>query len=452
MVAILSKGVTVPGVQAFQDSDRTTQFVYYPTTVKCILGETLQDFKVTYWGIGRPFFMQKNNRIESIVGAILAGRATIDISSEQRKMLIEQIRKVYGVRNPALIPLPLQNVRVQPVIANNTLNIDKDADVKFPETIQLGTAFSYQIGTGNSLFAQFVATQGQGDKFIPNPVFAINIIGEAEFLGDPWTVEVEANLSQVWSYVRKRIALGISLGWFKFKVGDYEKIIQDLQRDKIIKLRLLEGSLDNEKYGRYFLEMGKEIFTAINQQANSEVGFFKFEPSRDITPSALSSSNLWTWDVSINLAYGEQSLKFSQSLNYKNTISYSGRLRRLVPASMTLAATCNEASKNLFQDLGNVNEPCITPAKADEFQKRLMAEITKKQPLLDRIYNSYIMGSISQEQYERAMLIINGLSFRETMVFAPTVQTFTVGEKEGFVLGLSDSEINCILEEAMKLQ
>lgn len=440
MVAILSRGVTVPGVQAFQDSDRTTQFVYYPTTVTCIAGETLQDFKVTYWGVGKPFFMQKNNRIDSVVGAVLAGRATIDISSEQRKMLIEQIRKTYGVRNPALIPLPLQNVRVQPVIANNTLSIDKDADIKFPETIQLGTAFNYQIGTGNSLFAQFVATQGQGDKFIPNPAFGINIVGEAEFLGDPWTVEVEANLSQVWSDVRQRVSLGISLGWFKFKLGDYEKIIQDLQRDKIIKLRLVEGSLDNEKYGRYFLEMGKEIFTAINQQANSEVGFFKFEPSRDMTLSA--SSTLWTWDVSVNLAYGEQSLKFSQSLNYKNIINYSGRLRCLVPASMTLAVTCNEKSKNLFQDLGNVTEPCITPAKADEFQKRLMAEVTKKQPLLDRIYNSYILGSISQEQYERAMLIINGLSFSENII----------SKEQEFLLGLSDSEINCILEEAMKLE
>ncbi|RUT06087.1 hypothetical protein DSM106972_032930 [Dulcicalothrix desertica PCC 7102] len=449
MVAILSRGVTVPGVQAFQDSDRTTQFVYYPTTVTCIPGETLQDFKVTYWGIGKPFFMQKNNRIDSVVGAILAGRAIIDISSEQRQMLIEQIRKAYGVRNPALIPLPLQNVRVQPVIANNTLSIDKDADIKFPETIQLGTAFNYQIGTGNSLFAQFVATQGQGDKFIPNPAFGINIVGEAEFLGDPWTVEVEANLSQVWSYVRKRVSLAISLGWFKFKLGDYEKIIQDLQRDKIIKLRLVEGSLDNEKYGRYFLEMGKEIFTAINQQANSEVGFFKFEPSRDMTPSA--SLTLWTWDVSVNLAYGEQSLKFSQLLNYKNTISYSGRLRRLVPASMTLAVICNEKSKNLFQDLGNVTEPCITPAKADEFQKRLMAEVTKKQPLLDRIYNSYILGSISQEQYERAMLIINGLSFKETLMLTPSTQSF-MSNPEEFILGLSDSQINRILEEAIKLE
>lgn len=231
------------------------------------------------------------------------------------------------------------------------------------------------------------------------------------------------------------------VGWFKLKLGDYEKIIQDLQRDKIIKLRLVEGSLDNEKYGRYFLEMGKELFTAINQQVNSEVGFFKFEPSRDMTPSTLSST-LWTWDVFINLAYGEQSLKFSQSLNYKNTISYSGRLRHLVPASMTLAVTCNEKSKNLFQDLGNVTEPCITPAKAEEFQKRLMAEVTKKQPLLDRIYNSYILGSISQEQYERAMRIINGLSFSET----------TISQKQGFIFELSDLEINRILEEAMKLE
>lgn len=451
MVAILSKGVTVPGVQAFQDSDRSTQFVYYPTTVRCILGETLQDFKVSYWGIGKPFFMQKNNRIDSVVGAILAGRATIDISSEQRKSLIEQIRKVYGVRNPALIPLPLQNVRVQPVIADNTLSIDSDSDIKFPDTIQLGTAFSYQIGTGSSLFAQFVATQGQGNKFTPNPAFGLNIVGEAEFLGDPWTVEVEANLSQVWSYVRKRISLGISLGWFRFKLGDYEKIIQDLQRDKIIKLKLIEGSLDNEKYGRYFLEMGKELFEAINQQANAEVGFFKFEPSRDMTPTTSPTNSLWTWDISINLAYGEQSLKFSQSLNYKNIISYSGRLRRLVPASMTLAVNCNEASKNLFQDLGNPNEPCITQAKADEFQRRLIIEVTKKQPLLDRIYNRYLMGEISQEQYERAMKIINGLSFKETIIMTPTKQTLFAGNypQQSFTLGLSDGEINNIIEQAL---
>jgi hypothetical protein len=455
MVAILGKGVTVTGVQAFQDSDRTTQFIYYPTTVTCIPGETLQDFKVSYWGIGKPFFVQKNNRIESVVGAILAGRATIDISSVQRKALIEQIRKVYSVRNPALIPLTLQNVRVQPVIAENTLSIDKDSDIKFPDTIQLGTAFSYQVGTGSSLFAQFVATQGQGNKFIPNPAFGINLIGESEFLGEPWTVEVKANLSQVWSYVRRRVGLGISLGWFRFKLGDYEGIIQGLHRDKIIKLKVIEGSLDNEKYGQYFLEIGKAIFEVMNQQANTEVGFFKFEPSRDMTPTASLANTLWNWDVSLNLAYGEQSLKYSQSVNYKNTISYSGRIKRLIPASMTLAVTCNEASKNLFQDLSNPNEPCITAAKVEEFQKRLIAEVSKKQPLLDRIYNRYILGEISQEQYDRAMKILNGLSFQETIMSASAGQSLIAGDigdifQSDLTLGLSDDEINQVLAEAME--
>ena len=94
MVAIFNQGVTVAGAKADQDSDRYHQFFYCPTTVNCILGETLKDFQVTYWGIGKPFFVQKGDRLDSVGGAILYGRAVIYITSEQRKLLVEQIRKV----------------------------------------------------------------------------------------------------------------------------------------------------------------------------------------------------------------------------------------------------------------------------------------------------------------------------------------------------------------------
>ncbi|MFH7025889.1 MAG: hypothetical protein ACHBN1_10910 [Heteroscytonema crispum UTEX LB 1556] len=94
MVAIFNQGVTVAGAKADQDSDRYHQFFYCPTTVNCILGETLKDFQVTYWGIGKPFFVQKGDRLDSVGGAILSGRAVIYITSEQRKLLVEQIRKV----------------------------------------------------------------------------------------------------------------------------------------------------------------------------------------------------------------------------------------------------------------------------------------------------------------------------------------------------------------------
>jgi hypothetical protein len=52
-----------------------TNFFYHPVTVKSILGETLQDFKVSYWGIGKPFFVQRGTCIDSVVGT---GRTTID--------------------------------------------------------------------------------------------------------------------------------------------------------------------------------------------------------------------------------------------------------------------------------------------------------------------------------------------------------------------------------------
>ncbi|AKG20146.1 hypothetical protein [Calothrix sp. 336/3] len=461
MVAIFSKGVSISGVTAYQDSEKANQFFYHPTAVRCILGETLQDFKVTYWGIGKPFFVQRGNRIDSVVGAILSGRAVIDITKEQRQQLIERINRVYNLKNPALLPLPLSQVRVRPVIADKALYIDQNSDIKFPETIQLGTSFNYLISTGNSLFAQFAATQGEGNKVIPNPSFGINLSGYAEFQGDPWIVEVEANLSQVWSYVRRRISAGLSLGWFKLKFGDYDKLIQDMRRDKIIKLTLIEGSLDNERYGRQFLEMGKQIFEAVNQQVNSSVEYFKFEPSVNQTNNSANTLDwakaLWSWDVSINLAYGEQSLRFAQSLVYKQRISYSGRFNCLIPAAMTLAVTCNNASRNMFQDLGYPNEPCITQAKAEEMQKRLQMEFERKKPLLDKLYERFVLEEISQEQYDRAMRLLNGISARESMMLLPADspiladdlhEKYRLGE-QSFVLGLSDWEIEELLAVAM---
>jgi hypothetical protein len=224
----------------------------------------------------------------------------------------------------------------------------------------------------------------------------------------------------------------------------------------VISLKVMEGSLDNEKYGRQFLEMGKQIFEAVNKQANSEVGYFKFEPSRTASPQNSEFASWWNWDVSVNLAYGEQSLKFSQSLNYKNKISYSGRFWSEVPASMTLAVTCNDGSKKLFQDLGYPNEPCITQTKVSEMQKRLEAEYNRKQPLLDKLYQRYLLAEITQEQYDRAINLLNGVSTKESLIAVPAPKLVTNGFSENFlpaeqifVLGLSDCELEQMLEEAM---
>jgi hypothetical protein len=409
MVAIFSKATRAEGVIAYRDSENPNQFLYYPQSI--------------------------GNRVDSSVGAVLSGRAKLDISEFQRRKIIAQIQKDFGVQSPQLKPLFLSNVKVQPVLATNTLKLGPSSDIKFPSTIQLGTSFNYLVGTAqNSLFAQFVAGQTQGEKLTVNSGFGINIVGEAEFEGDPWTVTVEADLSQVWTYVRKRVSAGVSLGWFRISLGEYTKIIEELQRQQIIKITYKEGSGETEKYGRQIFEMGKEIFEAVNRQANAQTGFFKFEPNR--APELQSGGGGgWGWSFSVNLAYSSQAIKSTQSMRYQNTISYKGRFKKPIPASMSLAVSCNSASAQFFQDLGNVSEPCITQAKIEAFQKRTGEEFDRKQRLLERLEERYALGEISEEQYRRAVDIIsNGVSATEALMLVPAAQTLLVPSEASAML------------------
>ncbi|WP_017655781.1 hypothetical protein [Fortiea contorta] len=458
MVAIFSKATTTTSAIAYQDSESPNQFLYYPLSVDLALGENLQDFKVTYWGIGKPFFVKIGNRVDSIVGAILAGRAKLDITAAQKQELTQKIRQVFGVQNPQLKPMSLTNVKVKPVIGTNTLQLGKDSDITFPSTVQLATSFNYLVGTGkNSLFAQFVATQNAENKVLANPSFGINIEGDAEFQGDPWTVEVEADLSQVWSYVRKRASASVKLGWFTFKLGDYDKIIQDLQREQIIKITYKEGSPETEKYGRQIFEMGKQIFEEVNKRINSQSGFFKFEPNRVPESRGSSASGFnWGWNFSVNLAYSHQAIKSTQSMRYKATVSYSGRFKKRVPSAMSLAVSCNSASSSLFQDLGNVSEPCITQAKIDEMNNRLEEEFNRKQRLLEALELRFATGEITEEQYRRAVDIITNGTTSASLMIVPTEQKLlaiagsTSFEPEEYLLrSVNDLDLDEIIAEAI---
>lgn len=334
----------------------------------------------------------------------MAGRVAINISSQQQQQLIEQIRKVFGVKNPRLVPLALSNVKVQPLIGIHSLQFGNNPDIIFPETIQLGTAFNFLVGTGNLSFKKFTGLQQKSSQSVLNPSLGINIVGLAEFQGNAWEVEVEADLSQVWSYVRKRTSADISWAWQEFKLADYEKLIKDLHRDKLIKLTFRDGLLNSEKYSRQILEMGKQIFEAVNQQAKSQAGYFRFEPNPTSQLSQqLESGSSWPWKFSVNLAYGEKSIQSSQSLHYKSTISYTGRFSLPISVLMVLDVKCNANTAELFQDLGNVNEPCITLEKIEEMQKRLNQETAKQTQLATRLYNRLAAGEISQEQYDQAM-------------------------------------------------
>lgn len=421
MVARFSSGTSVKGVVAYQDHQDPAQFFYIPTSVPLVIGDTLEDFNVTYFGVSarHQVYDPGAGIYRSVVGAALAGRAKVGLTDSQRKSISAQIKKVFGGGDPKLLPLPLKTVSVKPVLAKATLGIETGVgDVEFPTDVVFETAFNYVIAARNELFGTFAAAQGQGSDVTPNPQFGINVVGEAEFQGDPWTVDIDIDLSQVWSYVRKQIGVSVSWGWFRLGSASYTSIMQDLTRTFKSSIKLVEGSLDTDKFGRQILEFGKTLFEEINKKAISGEGFFKFEPNPDVSnndnPSGGGSS--WPWSVSVNASYYEQ--HFNQSIQFKQTISYTGRFWRRIPFSMTLAVQCNSATSKYFIDL-NSADPCVTPQKVNDLNARITAEIAKKQPLLKRLAEQLVNGQITPEDYQKKVKLIMETSFSEDLMLMP---------------------------------
>ncbi|MBJ3793153.1 hypothetical protein I8J38_32150, partial [Bacillus sp. OA1] len=90
MGAKINKGISTQGVIAYQDDADPTIFHYYPNNPQCKLGETLTEFKVTYWGIGPQYIARIDDQYYDAVGAILSGRAAIDITEEQRVAISQE--------------------------------------------------------------------------------------------------------------------------------------------------------------------------------------------------------------------------------------------------------------------------------------------------------------------------------------------------------------------------
>lgn len=414
MTAKLSGGTAIDGVVAYQDSDDPTLFYYLPTDVETILGDTLEEFKVTYWGIGQPFLVRKGKWLLSMVGASLEGSAVLDISSYQRAQIIEAIAAAYGVQNPNLKPLHLDNVVVQPVVGENTLELGEDADVQFPKRIHFGDPFHFFITTGNSLFAAFVGAQAAGEVVVTNPAFGVLISGDAYFQGRPWQAIATTDLSNVWSFTRRQFEVGINFSWLEIPLAKFQTIIDQMVANGIISLDFSAGSMDPETYGREILEMGKRIFEAVNALGLSREGFFCFEtkkwPPRSLQPSSGLS---WPWKVFLNAAYTDRSIPKSPESFYRQEFSYAGLHTVPVSASMTLAVACNSATAQLYCDLGDENESCITAQKAESMQLRMHQERAEKQQQADEIYERWILGEINDKQYHDEMNRLYRISAKE---------------------------------------
>ncbi|MCP4902307.1 MAG: hypothetical protein GY906_35520 [bacterium] len=399
MTAFINRTTSGYGVQVYQDHNDPQQFFYVPLRADVVLGDTLHDFKVDYWGVGPAYMVGGGTNITSRFGGILAGRANVDISPYQRRKITAQIENEFGVQSPRLAPLRLRSVKVNPVFADNTLEIGANGDSDWPNSFQFGSDFQYLIGTGNSLFANYVAAQGEGSEPIANPAFGVNIDGKAEFRGEPWKCTVTCDLSSVWSEIRKKISGSARFGWFKIGSASYSQIIKELERKKVIRIEFDSGSLDLEKYGAQIFEMGKAVAEAINTGQGGD--FFKFQPNPDegklfgIRPTGFLSS-LSPWSVSINASYSSES--FTQRISFEERLSYVGNFEASVPSAMPLAVICNNATKQHYNDLGSA-EPCITPEKVEILQGRLASAVRMRNEKLDEIMNLLKSGQITVDVY-----------------------------------------------------
>lgn len=452
-----SQGTSIAGVIAYQDHQDPTVFHYVPGRVDLALGTNLKAFKAQYWGIGPAQWAQDSDgAVYSIAGAIISGSANIDITTAQRNALVAELKKAYGVAAPKLLPLQLRNVTVSPVLDRETLSLGrKNVTVDFPKTVNFAVDFAYSIGTGNSLFAQVVGARQSGDQAItPNPTFGVNILGETEFVGDPWTAHVVCDLSQVWEQVRTRASASVSAGWFRLGSATYSNTTQDLQRSGACKFDMVEGSLDNEKYGRQVLDMTKKIFEEINRKATDGEGFFKFEPNPDAgDPGGGGAASFWPWSVSINAGYSRA--YFKQSLKWDTNVSYTGRFLYPVPASMVLAVNCNNATKSMFVDLGNASEPCITQEKTNTFNARMACEANARKPKLLALEERLALNQISAAQYDKLLALYNRLSFCESMAVVPSVDALQIAvagspHMKSWVQSISSAELSRLEEAALK--
>jgi len=324
-----SRGVSVSGVVAYQDDQNATQFHYLPTRADVVLGDRITTFKATHFGVGSVYYVQTSSGdIKSMAGALLSGTVAIDISAEQRKALINEINTRFGVAAPALLPLQVSNVNLKSILLDEVIGFGDKVQQHWPTNVSLASEFPFSIGSLNSGFAHIVAGLQAGVSVMPNPHFSLSVEGQAEFAGDPWTADIDCDLSQVWNQVRKRFSTSVSLGWFRVGGAEVNQVFSDLQKSGECKWTMNEGSLDTEKYGRQILETAKQLFDQINKSSVSGEGFFKFEPNPEAPPPGGGSGGgfgLFGWSISVNGGYSTS--HFTQSIKYKNKFSYTGRFR-----------------------------------------------------------------------------------------------------------------------------
>jgi hypothetical protein len=413
----LSKGTSIRGATAYQDSQDLSQFYYIPLSSEATLGDRLKTFEVKYFGMGRQFLVrQSNGAIKSKAGAIVSGTFVVDLSDAQRAALLAQITKDFGVANPKLLPISIVDPKLESVVMDQITGFGDVIQQKWATGFAIGSESAFSVGSLNSGFAQVAANFAPGGnpfEIHANPAIGVNILGKAEFVGDPWTAEIKCDLTQVWSQVRSSASVSASWGWFRLGRASYNSIVQDLQKNGACKFNMTEGSMDTAQFGRPVFEMMKAMFEEMNRSAIAGEGYFKFEPNPEAPAvgGGGGGGGLFGWSVSVNGGYS--SAAFTQGRRWDTTVSYTGRVMIPITLGTALAVSCSAATAGHFVDLGDSTEPCIVQSKINAFQKRTEKEGLAKTAELSRLNQQLLKKEISLAEYVQLKLAIDDMVFSD---------------------------------------
>lgn len=397
----VSRAVSVQGALAYQDDADTSQFWYVPTvaSIDGVGTSALKSFSVTYSGIGPKYYACTGSICRPSYGANVGATVNVDLTDQSRRDLLKEITRKFGIGSPKLAPVRMSNVKVKSLLVDS-LSVTQIKQ-NFSSAFQFKTDVGFTAGSNGSNFGANLATSNVGASgVIPNPSFQLEFVGDVEFAGDPWIVEARCDLTQAWSYLRTSVSVSASLGWFEIGQARYENISEELKREKICTYKEIQGTLDAKADLLPILEMMKRIFEEMNANSTSGTGFFKFEPNPDPADvSAQGATSKWPWSVSINA--GVSSAAFKQGITSVTRTEIKPRFLAVVGSTIVTAVKCTPQTKRYFTDLGDPSEPCITPAKTQQFKQiaeQISRDLDARLADLDR---ALIKGQITLEVYDR---------------------------------------------------
>jgi hypothetical protein len=409
MAGVINRPVAAKGIIAFQDKENPETFEYFPSGARAVLGETLNSFEATYYGIGgTPQWVQAGSGIYlNLAGGIVSGQLRFDATEEQLEALKEEIGRVYEIDDPSLVPVRLFESSAQPVFAEGVANLGGNSSYTFPDSISVGEQFNFNIDSGNSLFAQLIASQRTtGSEGPDSPVLGMNIKGNLQLYGEPFEARIKADLSQVWEYVRDQVEVDVRFGWVNLG-SDFDSIAQNLQKENIIEVEYIEGRADSE-FGLQLLESTKMVFEAINAQITAGEGMFRFEPNPD--PQEPKEKGSWLadlapWSVGVNMSFIRNS--FKQSITFDETVRFQGIFTLPVHSSVNLGVVCGADTKNMFYDMTLAENGCITTSKIEKLQERISREVQAKEEKIEEYEQRLLDGKIDLKTYEALVAVLN---------------------------------------------